>query len=116
MISLLNGIKKRYEVEYPFHRILCDWTKGCRTEWDEHPYYGGNGSTYLADGIGKAVYEVIRKVDMPNPYKDRVVYRFYFVNPGGVKMRKRVDTATDSAFLKRTRGIPISYDMAGSED
>lgn len=122
-------------VDFPFHVMKhADpewgdtfeiWNVGCRfdTEVDEHGSTLGMG-WFECDGIGQRILSEIKRVEMPKPMKERVVFTKQYIKPDGTKSKKTVEIKTVAAFEKMLRGfvtdltilkdgIDICYDGKG---
>lgn len=107
---------------YPFVRYMADliddegcgyqaegWRPGCSVETERGMW--GAETSYVADGTGKMVLEVV-SAHRPGKYQERVFYLRRWIDPDGREFgatKLRVTTA--AAFTKLRRGYRHDFEL-----
>lgn len=114
-----------FEFDYPFYNqviTLCDnikqtWlTPGCHKfeEFDDVFY----NPTYIANYVGKIVFEVLSVASMPERYMDRVVVKRYYLQPDGSKFSagevKMLTVGKLNSYIESENVFPVDYEVEES--
>lgn len=97
----------KFEMAWPFKKYKSIqpegkgfyWCSGCflHSEYD-----GGHGfnSSFYCNAEGKVVYKVIKLVEMPKPYVDRVFFQKQLIDPDGKTNRPVTECLSLKVFKK----------------
>ena len=102
-----------YKVKAPFLKEKCDWMdSGFR--WVHGIVFNTDGEyceNGYADSEGYAEFEVIKIVDLPEPYKKRVFFRRRLTNPDGITEKWRaLEVLGEIAFKNVRNGKKWKYE------
>ena len=106
-----------YEKDYPFRRIKkfgggYEFMPGCQVDTERDDNCCTSSTYYTAHAIGKIRIEVIKIVEMPGKYIDRVLYKKKYTYPcGKVLSRSDVNIMTLTRFIEYTKSpFPHEYE------
>jgi hypothetical protein len=116
-----------YEVPFPFIREtvtagwehdqpeILTWRPGI--SWAEcERRYGGYDLEAYADGMGHMLLTVVKRVDMPRPYQNRVFYVRQWRDPSGkVFGNKSLRITTAGSFTRMRAGYRHEFDFEPAE-
>ena len=97
-------IDTEYKMKFPFskHEGLRDdwfWYPGCILHEEVDEYY--TSRTFTADAEGEVIYKILSLAEMPDKYKDRVIFKRWLVDPDGKKYNNgEVRMLTKDLFIR----------------
>ena len=96
-------INKEYKMTFPFHKheITKQWYPGCVVHEEREECY--TNRFFTAHSEGEVIYKILALVEMPDRYKDRVIFKRWLVDPDGKKYNNgEVRMLTKDLFIRDT--------------
>ena len=124
----MNELKvgDKFNIEYPFFNQLMDehngkkyyWlTPGChRDTYEEDAGWGSREVVYwTAHCMGNINYEILSIAKMPGRYMDRVIIKYHYTLPDGIKFSnggiKTLTTRKLAGQIEQNRVFPCEYEV-----
>jgi hypothetical protein len=100
------SIGKEYKMKFPFHKHEANphWWPGCHLYEEREEYY--TNRFFTANGEGEVIYKILSFSEMPERYKDRVIFKRWTVDPDGKKYSNgEVRMLTNDLFIKDVESV-----------